>query len=92
MNALNSVQSYTNILKTIIQVEFQNLTKILQKHLKTQNLKRHKISKDIKFPFKITGIHNIEEKNSISISVFGYENKEKYPFYVSKNTFKRYIE
>ena len=40
--------------------------------------------KDIKFPVKIRDIHKIEKKNSIGISVFGYENKEKYPIYVSK--------
>ena len=40
--------------------------------------------KDIKFPVKIRDIHKIEKKNSISISVFGYENKEKYPVYISK--------
>ena len=34
--------------------------------------------KDIKFPVKIRYIHNIEKKNFISISVFGYENKVKY--------------
>ena len=40
--------------------------------------------KDIKFPVKIRDIHKIEKNNSIGISVFGYENKEKYPIYVSK--------
>ena len=40
--------------------------------------------KDIKFPVKIRDIHKIEEKYSIGISVFGYENKEKYPICVSK--------
>ena len=40
--------------------------------------------KDIKFPFKIRDIHKIEKKNSIGISVFGYENKEKHRIYVSK--------
>ena len=39
---------------------------------------------DIKFPLKIRDIHKIEKRNSIAISVFGYENKEKYPIYVSK--------
>ena len=29
-------------------------------------------------------IHKIEKKNSISISIYGYENKEKHPIYVSK--------
>ena len=40
--------------------------------------------KDIKFPVKTRDIHKIEENNSIGISVFGYENKAKYPVYVSK--------
>ena len=40
--------------------------------------------KDLKFPIKIRDIHKIEKKNSIGISVFGYENKEKHPIYVSK--------
>ena len=34
---------------------------------------------DIKFPVKIRDIHELGKKNSISISVFGYENKEKHP-------------
>ena len=38
--------------------------------------------KDIKFPVKIRDTHKIEEKYSIAISVFGYENKEKYPIHV----------
>ena len=40
--------------------------------------------KDIKFPVKIGDIHENEKKNSTSISIFGYEYKEKYPNYVSK--------
>ena len=40
--------------------------------------------KDIHSPVKIRDIHKIENKNSIGISVFGYENKEKYPLYVTK--------
>ena len=44
--------------------------------------------KDIKFPVKVRDIHKIEKKNSIDISVFGYENKEKYPIYVSKQCCK----
>ena len=38
--------------------------------------------KDIKFPVKIRDIHKMEKNNSIGISVFGYENKEKYPIYI----------
>ena len=33
---------------------------------------------DVKFAVKIKDIHKIEKKNSISISVFVYENKVKY--------------
>ena len=40
--------------------------------------------KDIKFPVKVRDIHKSEKKYSIPISVFGYENKLKYPIYVSK--------
>ena len=44
---------------------------------------------DIKFPVKIRDIHKIEKKNCIGIGAFGYENKVKYPIYVSRNTFNR---
>ena len=33
--------------------------------------------KDIKFPVKIIDIHRMKRKNSINISIFGYENKGK---------------
>ena len=45
--------------------------------------------KDIRFPSKISKIHKIEKKNCLGISVFGYENKEKHPIYVSKNVVKK---
>ena len=32
--------------------------------------------KDIKFPVKTRDIHKVEKKNSIGISIFGYENEE----------------
>ena len=44
-----------------------------------------KLFKDINFPVKIRDIHKIDQKNSISTSVFGYENKEKYPIYLIKD-------
>ena len=44
--------------------------------------------KSIKFPVKVRDIHKIENKNSVGISVFGYENKEKHPTYASKNCFE----
>ena len=40
--------------------------------------------KDIKFLVKITDTHKIERKNSIDVSVFGYEVNKKYPIYVLK--------
>ena len=39
---------------------------------------------DLKFPVKIRDIHKVEKKNAIIISVFDFENKEKYPIYVLK--------
>ena len=46
--------------------------------------KDDKYFRDIKFPVKSRDIHKIEKRNSIGIIVFGYENKVKYPIYVSK--------
>ena len=37
--------------------------------------------KDINFPVKTRGNYKIEKNNSIGLSVFGYENKVKYPVY-----------
>ena len=49
--------------------------------------------KYIKFPAKIRDIHKIERKNSISINVFGYENKEKQIIYASKQCFdEKYVD
>ena len=45
--------------------------------------------KDIKSPFKVRDIYQTEKKNSIGNSVFGYENKEKHPIYVSKKVVKK---
>ena len=41
--------------------------------------------KDKKSPVKTKDICKTEKKNSIEVSVFGHENKEKHPIYVSKN-------
>ena len=46
----------------------------------------------MKFPAKIRDIHKTEKKNCISISIFDYENKQKYPNYVSRNTFKKHVD
>ena len=37
----------------------------------------------MKFRVKARNIHKIEKKKIISISVFGYENNEKHPIYIS---------
>ena len=37
-------------------------------------------------------IDKIENKNSISISVFGYENKEKHAIYVSKKCEEKHVD
>ena len=47
--------------------------------------------KDIQFLVKIRDIHKIEKNNSIGISAFGYENKEKHPIYVSKKKKKKML-
>ena len=44
--------------------------------------------KDINIPVKVRDILKIEKKNSVGVSVFGYENKEKHPIYVSKQCCK----
>ena len=40
--------------------------------------------KDIKFPVKTRDIHKIEKKNSVGISIFGYENEEISHLYIKK--------
>ena len=66
-------------LQIIIQEEFKKLKRFFSKKLDF---------KYIKFPVKIREIQKFEKKNSKDISVFGYENKEKYPVYVSKKCFE----
>ena len=42
----------------------------------------------IEFPVATKHYGKIEEQNSININVFGYENKQFYPIYVSKQNNK----
>ena len=46
----------------------------------------------IKFPVNINQYNKVERQNNIKINVFGYENKQPYPIYVSKEKFKDHIE
>ena len=43
---------------------------------------------NIEFPVKIKQINKIEKQNDININVFGYENKQPYPIYISKEKFE----
>ena len=70
INAVNGVKSDTYILQIITQQKLQKLKKIFLKRLDL----------DIQFAVKARAIHKIK-KNFIGISVFGYENKKKYPIY-----------
>ena len=42
----------------------------------------------IKFPVTINQYNKIERQNSIGINVFGYEEREPFPIYISKENFK----
>ena len=46
----------------------------------------------IKFPITIKHINKIEKKNSIRINVFGYEEKQPYPIYISNEKYEDHME
>ena len=46
----------------------------------------------IEFPVSVKHYNKIEKQNSINISVFGYEDKQPYPIYVSKEKYKDHME
>lgn len=56
-----------------------NYLKCVKKYFNLQN---------ISFPVKLSDIYKFEIKNNLKIHVFGYENKDVFPLYVSKNTKK----
>ena len=41
----------------------------------------------IEFPVDVKHYNQIEKQNNININVFGYENKQPFPIYVSKEKF-----
>ena len=47
---------------------------------------------NIDFPVSVKHYNKIEKQNSININVFGYENKEPYPIYVSKEKYEDHME
>ena len=46
----------------------------------------------IEFPVTIKQFSKIEKQNSININVFGYEDKQPYPIYVSKEKYEDHME
>ncbi|XP_068704482.1 uncharacterized protein [Montipora foliosa] len=46
----------------------------------------------IEFPVTTKQYNKIEKHNEININVFGYEEKQKYPIYVSKEKYEDYFE
>ena len=47
---------------------------------------------EIEFPVTTKQYNKIEKQNEININVFGYENKQPYPIYVSKEKFEDHME
>ena len=47
---------------------------------------------EIEFPVTINQYNKIEKQNEININVFGYENKQPYPIYISKEKYEKHIE
>ena len=46
----------------------------------------------IKFPVTVKQINKIEKQNNICINLFGYEEKQKFPIFISKEKFTDHIE
>ena len=46
----------------------------------------------IEFPVTIKQYNKIEKQNKININVFGYENKQPYPIFISKENYKHHME
>ena len=47
---------------------------------------------NIEFPVTIKQIIKIEKQNNININVFGYESKQPYPLYISKEQYEDHME
>ena len=46
----------------------------------------------IEFPVNVKHYNKIEKQNEININVFGYENKQPYPIYISKEKYEKHLE
>ena len=47
---------------------------------------------EIEFPVTIKQFNKIEKNNNININVFGYEGKQPYPIYISKERYEDHME
>ena len=73
------------------------------RHLNPQDIHPERIKKSdkeyinkldysgIEFPVTIKQYNKIEKQNEININVFGYENRQPYPIFVSKEKYEDYI-
>ena len=74
------------------------------RHLNPQEKDSHRIKKmdkayidklnytGIEFPVTVKQINKIEKQNNICINLFGYEEKQKFPIYISKEKFIDHME
>ena len=74
------------------------------RHLNPQNKNPQRITKtdknfikqldysNIEFPVTVKQINKIEKQNNICINLFGYEEKQKFPIYISQEKFKDHME
>ena len=74
------------------------------RHLNPQDKDPHRIKKtdkqyikkldysSIEFPVTVKQINKIEKQNNICINLFGYEEKQKFPIYISKEKYQDHME
>ena len=74
------------------------------RHLNPQNKNPQRITKtdknfikqldysNIEFPVTVKQINKIEKQNNIRINLFGYEEKQKFPIYISQEKFQDHVE
>ena len=74
------------------------------RHLNPQNKNPQRINKidknlikqldysNIEFPVTVKQINKIEKQNNIRINLFGYEEKQKFPLYISQEKYHEHME
>ena len=65
-------------------------------HQRIKNIDKEYINQldysGIEFPVTVKQYNKIEKQNEININVFGYENKQPYPIYISKEKYEKHLE